>query len=416
MSNRVKVVVLGCGFGGLGVCHSLRRADADITLLDKHDYHTFQPLLYQVASASLEPEVVGHPIRDLLRDHDNFRFHQTTVTGIDLSQKQVSAEGMATIPYDYLVIALGTQVNYFGVEGASEHAFPLYTLPDAVRLKSHLLQLLEAADKDPKLVETGSLNIVVVGGGPTGVETAGAMAELFSMDFVKDYPNLPVSEGRVILVEGGTSLLGPFKEGLRSYAKEELEKRGVEVRLNDRVTGVASENVTLHSGEQIKSRTVIWAGGLQVNPVAKLLGVELGRGGRVPVKPDLSLEEHPEVFVVGDIAAARGDEPDEILPQLGSVAMQAGRHAGKNVLHGLSGEETTPFHYQDKGFMATIGRGAAVAQMPFGVTLKGTTAWLAWGSIHLALLTGWENRIKATIDWFWDSFQREHASRIDIED
>ena len=371
MSNRAKVVVLGCGFGGLGAGHSLRKADADITLLDKNDYHTFQPLLYQVASASLEPEVVGHSIRDLIRDHDNFHFHQTTVTGIDLSQKLISAEGMVeAISYDYLVVAPGTNVNYFGVQGAAEHAFPLYTLSNAVRIKNHLLQLLEAADKNPQLVETGSLNVIVVGGGPTGVETAGAMAELFRMDFVKDYPNLPVDQAKITLVEGGDCLLRPFKEGLQSYAKKELEKRGVEVRLNDLVTDVGPEKVTLRSGPQINARTVIWAGGLQVNPLVNMLGVELGRGRRVPVRPDSSLEAHPEVFVVGDIAGARDGQEDEVLPQLGSVAMQAGRHTGKNILHLLAGKETTPFHYQDKGFMATIGRGAAVAQMPFGVTLK----------------------------------------------
>jgi NADH dehydrogenase len=242
------------------------------------------------------------------------------------------------------------------------------------------------------------------------------MAELFRMDFVKDYPNLPVSQAKIILVDGGTSLLSPFKEGLQSYAKEELEKRGVEVRLNTSVTGVGTENVTLESGPPINSQTVIWAGGLKVNPFANLLGVELGRGGRVPVRPDSSLAEHPEVFVVGDMAGAKDDETEEILPQLGSVAMQAGRHVGENVLHRIAGEKTTSFHYLDKGFMATIGRGAAVAQMPFGVTMKGTVAWLAWGSIHLALLTGWENRIKTTVDWFWNEFQREHASRIDIEE
>lgn len=416
MIDRPRVVILGCGFGGMGACHSLKKAEAEITLLDKNDYHTFQPLLYQVATATLEPEVVGHPIRDLINDHDHFRFHQTNVTGVDLSKRLVQADDLDPIAYDYLVLALGAQVNFFGVPGAEEHALPLYTMRDAVRLKKHVLQVFEETDKKPQLAAEGSLNVVIIGGGPTGVETAGALAELFNMDFVKDYPNLPVSDARIILVDGGKALLRAFKEGLQAYTRESLEKRGVEVRLGEHVTHVGPESVTLESGTVIQTHTVIWAGGLQASPLASLLDVELGHGGRVPVGPDLSLKDHPEVFVIGDIAEAMDAKTGHALPQLGAVALQAGKHAGKNIQCGINGKETMPFRYHDKGFMATIGRGSAVAQMPSGMTLKGTTAWLAWGSIHLALLTGWESRITATVDWFWDLFQREHGERMHIDE
>jgi NADH dehydrogenase len=416
MSDRAKVVILGCGFGGLGAGHGLRKASADVTLIDKNDYHTFQPLLYQVATASLEPETVGYSIRELIHGHDNFRFHQATVTEIDMLRKVVEAEGVPPIPYDYLVLALGAQVNFFGVPGAAEHTFPLYTLQDALRLKRHILEVFEAADNNPKLVEHGTLNVVVIGGGATGVETAGALAELFSMDFVKDYPDLPINQGNIFLVDGESALLRGFKDSLQSYAKEALETRGVQVRLGERVAAVGSERVTLQSGEEIRARTTVWAGGLQANPLAKLLGIELGHGGRVPVTVDLSLEGHPEVFVVGDVAQARDQNSEEILPQLGAVALQAGQHAGKNIDNRIAGKPTTPFHYNDKGTMATIGHGAAVAQMPLGVSLTGSMAWLAWGAVHLVLLTGWESRMAVMVDWFWELFRREHGKRIRVED
>jgi NADH dehydrogenase len=416
MTDRPKVVILGCGFGGLGASQGLKQAAADVTVLDQNDYHSFQPLLYQVATASLEPETVGHPIRALLQDHDHFRFHRTRVKGIDLAHRVVDAEGMTPIAYDYLIIALGAQVNFFGVPGAAEHAFPLYTLTDAVRLKKHLLRLFETADKHPGSIEQGALSLVVVGGGATGVETAGAMAELFSMDFAKDYPDLPASQWKITLVDGESTLLNGFNEGLQSYAGEALEKRGVELRLGERVAAIDAAGVALQSGARIDAGTVIWAGGLQASPAAKLLGIGLGHGGRVPVDADLSLAGHPEVFVIGDLAEAKDCRTDRILPQLAAVALQAGRHAAENVGERMAGRPTTPFEYHDKGTMATVGRGAAIAQLPHGVSLKGPMAWLAWGSVHLATLTGGDSRAATMVDWFWDLFRREHGKRIDIED
>lgn len=415
MSDRPHVVILGCGFGGVGACHRLVKAPVDITLIDKNDYHTFQPLIYQVATAELDASTVGYPIRDLLHKHENVRFHKAAVSGVDLAKKTVQLDGAAPLNYDYLIVGLGAQVNFFGVPGAAEHAYPLYTIEHAVRLKKHILEVLEAADKDPKLVSDGALNIVVVGGGPTGVETAGALTDLFSVEFSQDYPNLPIDKARIIIVDAGPALLGPFKKPLQEYTKQAVEALGVELHMQNQVVEVTPEHAILKSGETIPAHTVIWAAGLQANPVAKSLGIELGRGGRIPVEADLSLPGHPEVFVVGDISQATDAKTGQVLPQLGSVGIQAGTQAGANILELIAGKPTTPFHYRNKGTMATIGRNAAVAELPGGITLTGELAWLAWGAVHLALLTGTESRASALVDWSWELFTHQRSKRIAID-
>jgi NADH:quinone reductase (non-electrogenic) len=415
MSDRPQVVVIGCGFAGLGAVHRLRDAPVDVTLVDKNDYHTFQPLLYQVATAELDDSTVGYPIRDVLHKYDNLRFHKAAVTGIDLAKKQVQAEGLAPLGYDYLVVGLGAQVNYFGVPGAAEHAFPLYTLEHAVRLKKHILEVLEAADKNPALMDKGALNVVIVGAGPTGVETAGAMADLFTAEFVEDYPNLPIEKFRIVLVDGGPNVLHPFKEKLQEYTKKTLEKLGVELHMGEHVVEVTPERATLKSGEQIETQTLIWAGGLRANPLAEALSKELDRGGRVAVGPDLSLPDHPDVFAVGDIAQMTDTGSGNVLPQLGSVALQAGTHAGANVACRVAGQPAATFKYHDKGTMATIGRGAAVVELPGGIDLTGEVAWLTWGAVHLALLTGAESRASALVDWTWGLFTHDRGKRIDVD-
>lgn len=415
MSDRPHVVILGCGFGGVGACHRLSKANVDITLIDKNDYHTFQPLIYQVATAELDASTVGHPIRDLLHKHDNVRFHKAIVSGVDLEKKTVQIEGSDPLKYDYLIIGLGAQVNFFGVPGADEHAYPLYTIEHAVRLKKHILEVLEAADKDPSLVDDGALNVVVVGGGPTGVETAGALTDLFSVEFAQDYPNLPIDKARIIIVDAGPALLGPFKPNLQEYTKQAIEALGVELHLQNQVVEVTPSHAVLKSGETIPTHTVIWAAGLKANPVAQSLGVELGRGGRVPVEADLSLAGHPEVFVVGDISQATDAKTGQVLPQLGSVGIQAGTHAAVNIMKSVDGKPTEPFSYHNKGTMATIGRNAAVVELPGGITLTGELAWLAWGAVHLALLTGAESRASALVDWSWELFTHQRSKRIDIE-
>jgi NADH dehydrogenase len=415
MSSRPRIVILGGGFAGLGAAEKLSQADADITLIDRHDYHTFQPMLYQVATDLIGTEVVGHPLRDIFRDQRNLTQHTSIVTGIDLANRHVQLQDMPPLAYDYLVLGLGATVNFFGVKGAESYAFPLYTLPDAVRLKQHILAKWEAADKDPALVEDGALNVVVVGGGPTGVESAGAIIELFRSNFAKDYPKLPAEGARVILVEFAPALLGMFKKDIQTYAKRALEKRGVEVRLGDGVVEVAPTRVTLKSGEVLKAHTLVWGAGLQANPLVHTLNVPLQKGGRIPVGPDLSLEGHPEVFVVGDVAWITDTKTNAVLPQLGGVALQSGERAGENIALRLKGEPTEPFTYFDKGTMATIGRGAAVAQLPTGQTMKGKMAALAWGTVHLALLSGNDSRVKAMLNWGWAAVSRQRTERISVD-
>jgi NADH dehydrogenase len=416
MADRSKVLVLGGGFGGVGAVKKLKHADAGVVLVDRHDYHTFQPLLYQVATDLLELPTVGHPLRDLFHDHENLRIHEATVTGIDLDARTVSFDGIEPERYDYLVLALGATVNFFGVPGADEHAFPLYTLPDAVRLKNHVLKRWEAADRDPSLVDDGALNVVIVGGGPTGVESAGALAELYRTNLAKDYPDVPQDKARLILVEASDSLLGMFKKGLQTYTKMALEKRTVEVMLGEVVERIEPTRVHLKSGTVIDAHTLVWGAGLQANPLATTLGLELQHGNRVAAGPDLSLPDHPEVFVAGDIGWITDTKTKTVLPQLGSVALQAGERAGENVARRLGGKDPKPFKYLDKGTMATIGRKAAVVQMPHGRSLTGRTAWLAWGAVHLALLSTGEDRARAVVDWTWAGFTHDRAGRIVVDE
>ncbi len=373
--GRPRVLVLGGGFAGIGAARKLTDADVDVVLVDKHDYHTFQPLLYQVATDLLPPATVGHALRDLFHEQPNARVHKTTATAVDLAKREVQFDEMAPLAYDYLVLGLGAEVNFFGVEGAAEHAFPLYTLPDAVRLKEHILERWESADKDDSLIEDGGLNVVVE-----------AAPEIFAM----------------------------FKTKLRTYAEKALAKRSVEVMTGEIVESIGPTRVMLKSGTVIPAHTLVWGAGLQGSAIVKSLGIELGKGNRVPVEADLSLAGHPEVFAVGDIAAITERKGKAVLPQLGGVALQSGEHAGENIARLVSGNETEPFEYLDKGTMATIGRGAAVVQMPRGRTMTGKTASLAWGAVHLALLSTGEDRAKAVVDWTWAGFTHERSARISV--
>jgi len=413
--SRPRVLVLGGGFAGIGAAQKLKKSDVDVVLVDGHDYHTFQPLLYQVATGLLEQPAVGHPIRDLFHKQENIRVHQDRVTGIDLDAREVRFAEREPERYDYLVLALGAEVNFFGVEGAAEHAFPLYTLPDAVRLKDHVLERWEAADRNPELVADGALNMVVVGGGPTGVETAGAMAELYNGVFREDYPDVSPEQAHITLVEHSPEVFSMFKEDIRSYAREALEKRGVEVMTGEVVESVSPEQVTLKSGTVLPAHTLVWGAGLQGNELVHSLGLELERGNRLPVDEELRLAQHPEIYVVGDVAAITDAKTDKVLPQLGSVALQSGEHAGETIARRVAGKETKPFKYRDKGTMATIGRGAAVVQMLGGRTMKGKKAQAAWGTVHLALLPTNEDRAKAVVDWAGAEFTHQRSGRIRVE-
>src|SRR5262245_56715925 len=286
-SERPRVLILGGGFAGVGAAQKLQGAEAEVVLVDRHDYHTFQPLLYQLASGLLEQTAVGHSLRDLVEDHGT-TVHQATVTGVDLEAREVRFAEIQPLTYDYLVFALGAEVNFFGTEGAAEHAFPMYTLPHAVRLKDHLLERWDAADRDPGIVEDGALNVVVVGGGPTGVETAGAIAELYRANFAKDYPELPQDRARVILVEAGPELFSMFKPRLRDYVAKALADRTVEVMTGALVASVSPTRVALRSGVELEAHTLVWGAGLQGNRLVQGLGLELQRGNRIGVGPDLT--------------------------------------------------------------------------------------------------------------------------------
>jgi NADH:ubiquinone reductase (H+-translocating) len=409
------VLILGGGFAGVGAAQKLKGAEAEVVLVDRHNYHTFQPLLYQLASGLLETTAVGHSLRDLAGRQDNTTVHQASVTAVDLKGRQVHFDGLEPLGYDYLVFGLGAEVNFFGTEGAAEHAFPMYTLPHAVRLKDHLLERWEAVDRDASLVEDGALNIVVVGGGPTGVETAGAIAELYRAQFAKDYPALPQDRARVILVEAGAELFAMFKPKLREYTAKALAERTVEVRTGAMVASVSPTRVTLKSGEELAAHTLVWGAGLQGNRLVQAMGIELQRGNRIAVGPDLALPDHPEVYVVGDVAAIVDEKTGQVLPQLGSVALQSGEHAGDTIARRIAGKKTKPFKYKDKGTMATIGRGAAVVQMLGGRTMTGLKAQSAWAAVHLALLPTNEDRAKAVINWAGAGLTHQRAGRITVE-
>src|SRR6476659_1745878 len=413
MSNTRHVAIVGAGFGGLEAAEQLAHVPVAVSLIDRHNYHTFHPLLYQVATSLLNAEDVGAPVRSMFRHQQNVNFRLGKVTGIDVPGRKITMDDGDQIAFDYLVLAGGSTVNYFGTPGAAEHAIPLYTLLNAVKLRNHVMQRFEAADRDPALIDDGALTFVIVGAGPTGVETAGALSDLFYNLLPKDYHALATEQARIILVEMGQEVLAAFKQNLREYARNELEERRVEVRLGEAVAEVGPTSVKLKSGEEIKAHTLVWAAGVQASPLARMLGMPQGRGGRVKLNPDLSVPEHPEVFVVGDMGEVTSE--GQVLPQLGSVAMQSGQHVGRQISRRLHGESTQPFKYWDKGFMATIGRGAAVVEFPNHRTLHGPLAYFAWLGVHLTLLSGVRNRIEVLWNWSWSALTHDRAARIIIQ-
>jgi NADH:ubiquinone reductase (H+-translocating) len=416
MAEPTHVVILGAGFAGIGALKKLRDADVRITIVDKRDYHTFQPLLYQVATDELGPTEVGFPIRELLHGHKNITYHQAVVRSVDLAQKRVVTDGAGPIQYDYLILALGAVVNFFHTPGADQHALPLYTMDDAIRLREHILKTLEAVDKNPALMDDGALNFCVVGGGPTGVELAGAMVELLRAELKEDYPNLPVDDAQVLLYEHSPNLLGTFAPRLESYARKALEERGVKVQAGTGVSKIGPASIELSTGATVKTHTTVWAAGLQANPIVSSLGVELVHGGRIPVGSDLQVKDHPGVFAIGDIAAMTDGKTGQVLPGLGATALQAGRHVGETIKSLLDGKQPKPFEYLNKGMMAQVGRGAAVVELPTGGTMTGHLAWLAWLGVHLALLNGAEEKLSVFVDWGWSLLTHKRGKRIILSD
>lgn len=412
-ARRPHVVIVGAGFAGINAAKVLRKAPVDVTLIDRNNYHKFQPLLYQVATAGLEADEIAHSVRGLFRWQANIRFRLGTVRTIDRRRKTVYLMSGPPVPYDYLILAAGAVTNYYGVEGAAEYAFPLKSLPEAIRLRNHVIRRFEVSDRDPASAGEGALNFVLVGGGPTGVEMAGALVELFDM-LRGDFPQFDVSKAQVFLLESQPDLLMAFAPALRRYTRRVLERRGVQVRTGTTVARVEPGAVYLASGERIPTQTLIWAAGVRAHPLADTLGTEQARGGRLVVEADLSVPGHPEIFAVGDMAAGR-DEQGELYPQLAPVAMQQGAHAAKQILRRLRGEATKPFRYVNYGTMATIGRHAAVAEMPGQVRLKGYVAWLMWVFIHIARLVGFRNRANVFVNWIYNYFTYDRSARLILD-
>ena len=411
MTQLPKVVIVGAGFGGICAARALAKAPVDVTIVDRHNFHTFSPLLYQVATAGLAPDDIAPNLRGIVQDDLNVDARMANVHGVDFERREVLVDEGSPLPYDYLVLAAGAVSSDFGVPGAAEHALPLKTLSDATRLRSTVLARFEAANADPSLIEDGALTFVVAGGGPTGVELSGALAELFTKVLVRDFKHLDVSRARVVLVEMTEHVLGGFSSASQIEAVVELELRGVEVRLDTSIASVEADEVRLGDGSVIRAHTVVWSAGVKANPIASALELATTERGEISVNADLTVPGHPEVFVIGDLAAAIG--PDgKPYPQLAPVAMQAGRHTARNIVRRTRNRSTRRFHYVDKGIMATIGRRSAVAELPFGIRLWGTPGWLSWLGLHLVFLIGFRNRVVVLVNWSFNYFKWDRGHRV----
>ena len=406
---RRRVVIIGGGFGGLAAAKGLADAPVDITVIDRHNYHLFQPLLYQVATAGLSPADIASPIRGILRGQPNARAILGHVSGVDTGAKTVSVEGRA-VPYDDLIIASGARHAYFGHDEWAEHAPGLKTIDDATYLRRRILLAFEKAEAETDLDERRALlTFVVVGGGPTGVEMAGAIAELAKKALARDFRTIDPREARVILIESGGRVLAPFDPALSAAAKRSLEHIGVEVRLGKAVTACEGHCVMIGE-ETIPTRTMVWAAGVRASRAGKWLKAETDRAGRVIVAPDLTAPGHADIFVIGDTACVTGAN-GKPLPGVAPVAKQQGQYVAAAIKGRLRGETPAPFRYRDFGSMATIGRRSAVAQ--FGkVKISGQTAWLLWGLAHVYFLIGFRNRIAVVTNWLWHYVTFQSGTRL----
>ncbi len=400
------MVIVGAGFGGLWAARTLAGSPVDVLLIDRNNYHTFLALLYQVAAAELEPGNIAYPIRSILREIPNARFVMAEMKRVDLARKVVETDG-PPIPYDFLILATGTVDEFFGVPGAAEHAFSLKTLEAGISLRNHILGCTERAvlDPDPKLRQA-LCTFAIIGGGPTGVEFAGALAELLQGPLERNCPALDFGEARVLLIEAMGRLLPAFPESLGAYALTRLREMGVDVRLNSPVSRLTPDALHLQDGTVISSGTVVWAAGVRGDPQAQASGLPTARRGRVAVLPTLQVPDHPEVYVIGDLAYL--EEGGSPLPMVAPVAIQQGVAAARNIERHLAREPLLPFRYHDRGMMATIGRSAAAVYIG-GRTFTGFPAWLLWLGVHLFNLIGFRNRLLVLINWAWDYFFRERA-------
>ncbi|HSK24378.1 MAG TPA: NAD(P)/FAD-dependent oxidoreductase [Egicoccus sp.] len=411
------VVVIGGGFGGLRLARALstraaRRAGVRVTLIDRHNHHTFQPLLYQVATAGLQPQDIGISLRAALRRR-GVALRMGEVVDIDPFRRTVHLADGGWVGYDRLVLAVGAIADDFGVPGVAEHAYGLKTLADATTLRNAVLGRFEAASaaRAAGWGPSPDMTFVVAGGGPTGVELAGALAELVDLVVRHDHPDLEMSNVRILLIEPRDRLLGAFSTASSEHARAQLERRGVEVRLGVGVARAAADHVQLTDGEVVATRTLVWAAGVAASPVAAALGAPLTTGRRVAVDEHLQVVGCDDVFAIGDVAGFHVEDGG-VLPQVAPVAMQQADHVARTILHGPGSEG---FRYRDKGSMATIGRAAAVAELPGRIRLRGMLGWVAWLALHLLQLVGFKNRLGVLVSWIWNYVTVDHAARLILD-
>ena len=398
--QRPRVVIVGAGFAGLSAARALARAPVDLTVIDRHNYHLFQPLLYQVATAALTPAEIAEPIRGVLRDQDNARVFMDEVTDIDTEARCVHTRRGKRVPYDTLVLATGARHSYFGNEHWAAQAPGLKTIDDAFHLRQRILSAFEKAEMAGDAEERAALlTFLIVGGGPTGVELAGAIAEL-ARSVARDFRHIDATSARVVLVEAGERVLSPFHPDLSARARRDLDELGVEVRTGTPVTEIA-DGVAVIGEDRVAAGTMIWAAGVQASPAARWLGVEPGRGGHVPVGPDLTVPGHPEIYAIGDTAAHVPDGAERPLPGVAPVAKQMGAYVGRRIARSAAGKAPGgPFRFRGRGKMATIGRNRAIAQMG-RLRVRGFPGWMLWGLAHVYFLIGFRNRLAVLMNWTW---------------
>ena len=403
------LVIVGAGFGGLRLARALSRAPLNLILVDRRNHHLFQPLLYQVATAGLAPSEIAHPVRAILRGQRNLEFRLAEVQGVDLAARRIQTSTGA-LEYDYLALAIGSQTSYFDLQNVARHSFGLKDIDEASAIRDHVLRMFElAAQESDPARRRAMLTFAVVGGGPSGVESAGALAELTRLVLVKDFPSIDPKDVRVLLLEATQTILGAFPSDLREAAAETLWRKHVEVRFGVAASDYDGERITLQGGEVIPALTLIWAAGVRAESLADRLGVSQGKMGRVIVLPTLQIPGYPEVFMIGDAAYLEDD--GKPLPMMAPVAMQQAETAAANLLKLMTGEPLQPFVFKDPGSLATIGRNAAVARLG-KLHFHGFLAWILWLVVHLLQLIGFRNRLLVLINWAWDYFFYDRAVRI----
>ena len=404
---------MGAGFGGLAAARSMADLPVDITIIDARNHHTFQPLLSEGAPAGLDVDDVCHAVRGVFQRQRNARVRLGRVTGVDVAGRSLELDdGADHLGYDTLVLACGAVTATFGVPGVDDYAFGLKSAADAVAVRNHVLGRFEAVDARPECLADGALTFVIVGAGPTGVELAGGIAELVHRVLRRDFRSIDVARARVVLVEATDRVLGTFDPRLSARAQRSLEHLGVEVLTDTAVDEVHADGVRLVGGAEISTHTLVWAAGVRANPIGEYGPFETGPGGRILVTDRLTVADHPEVFVIGDLAASP-TETDRPLPQVAPVAVQGGRYVAASVAARLGdAEDPGPFVYRDKGSMATIGRHSAVAELPNGMRLSGPLGWLAWLGLHLLMLIGFRNRANVLTNWVWNYLTYDRGSRV----